>query len=167
MKRSIPMRRSSFKPSRLPFDPVDSEARAEARQQRLAGLLVGVVRKCLPAQILPGVLAVPKEPKPARSEAYRRAVASLSCAHCGVTGYSQHAHENEGKAKGVKLDDRRAMPLCCARPGIEGCHAAYDQYRLLPGGREAHIEAGKLWAAQTRAQINKLGLWPKRLPQLE
>ena len=70
-----------------------------------------------------------------RSEAYRRAVASLPCAHCGIEGYSQHAHENDGKGKGMKVDDRRAMPLCCTRPGIEGCHAAFDGYHLLPGRR--------------------------------
>lgn len=101
---------------------------------------------------------------PARSEAYRRLVAALPCAHCGVVGYSQHAHENENKGKGLKLDDRRAMPLCCERPGMEGCHAQFDQYRLLPGGRAAHIAAGKRWAAQTRQKIFSLGQWPKRLP---
>lgn len=101
-----------------------------------------------------------------RSEAYRRAVASLPCAHCGIEGYSQHAHENgPGKAKGMKVDDRRAMPLCCARPGVEGCHAAFDQYRLVPGGRAAHRAQGQVWAAQTRQQIEKSGRWPSKLPR--
>lgn len=108
--------------------------------------------------------SVPKD-APLRSEKFRRAVASLPCAHCHIAGYSQHAHENEGKGKGVKLDDRRAMPLCCARPGIEGCHAAFDQYRLVPGGRQAHIELGRAMAAQTRRQLNELGLWPAGIPQ--
>lgn len=103
--------------------------------------------------------------EPVRSEAYRRLVAKLPCAHCGIAGYTQHAHENDGKGKGLKVDDRRAMPLCCVRPGIEGCHAAFDQYRLLPGGRAAHIEAGKRWSAETRTTINNLGLWPANLPQ--
>lgn len=101
-----------------------------------------------------------------RSEAYRRAVASLPCAHCGIDGYSQHAHENgPDKAKGMKVDDRRAMPLCCARPGVEGCHAAFDQYRLVPGGRAAHHAQGQVWAAQTRQQIEKSGRWPSKLPR--
>lgn len=100
-----------------------------------------------------------------RSEAYRRAVASLPCAHCGIEGYSQHAHENEGKGKAQKLDDRRAMPLCCDRPGVEGCHTRYDQYRLLPGGREAHRAQGRVWAAQTRQQVEKSGQWPRNLPR--
>ena len=102
---------------------------------------------------------------PVRSEAYRRAVASLPCARCGITGYSQHAHENEGKGKAMKVDDRRAMPLCCARPGIDGCHTRFDQYRLVPGGREAHVALGRELAAQTRRTLNALGLWPAGIPQ--
>ena len=102
---------------------------------------------------------------PLRSEKFRRAVASLPCAHCHIAGYSQHAHENAGKGKGQKVDDRRAMPLCCTRPGIEGCHAAFDNYRLVPGGREAHVALGRSMAAQTRRQLNELGLWPAGIPQ--
>lgn len=101
---------------------------------------------------------------PLRSEAYRRAVAGLACAHCGVHGFSQHAHANEGKGAGLKTDDRTGFPLCCTRPGIEGCHTAFDQYRLLPGGREAHRAAARTWAANTRAEIQRQGLWPARLP---
>ena len=101
---------------------------------------------------------------PLSSEPYRRLVAALPCAHCGIEGYSQHAHENQGKGKGIKLDDRRAMPLCCTRPGIEGCHVAFDQYRLLPGGRDAHREAMRTWGAQTRAMVHSMGLWPQKLP---
>ncbi len=111
----------------------------------------------------------PAEPKdrPLRSEAYRRAVAALPCAHCGIEGFSQHAHENDGKGMGLKVDDRKAMPLCCTRPGYEGCHAAFDQYRLVPGGRDAHSEIGRVFASKTRATIIKSGRWPKNLPFLE
>ena len=42
------------------------------------------------------------------------------------------------------------------RPGIEGCHARFDQYRLLPGGRDAHAAAGERWAARTREVIEPL-----------
>lgn len=111
------------------------------------------------------VLVSTAKDKSLRSEPYRRLVASLPCAFCGVVGYSQHAHENDGKGKGLKVDDRRAMPLCCARPGIEGCHAAFDQYRLVPAGRAAHIELGHEMARQTRDQIREVGLWPAKVPQ--
>ena len=101
---------------------------------------------------------------PVRSEAYRRAVASMPCASCGIEGFSQHAHENDGKGKAQKLDDRRAMPLCCTRLDSEGCHVRFDQYRLLPGGRQAHIDAGRRWARETRQKIAETGNWPAKVP---
>lgn len=162
LKRT-PMARTVFKsrslgPSALMFRDKRLEERA-ARALASAAPRASVIA-CAIACAAP----VPKD-APLHSEKYRRAVASLPCAHCHIAGYSQHAHENEGKGKGVKLDDRRAMPLCCARPGIEGCHAAFDQYRLVPGGRQAHIELGRAMAAQTRRQLNELGLWPAGIPQ--
>ena len=108
--------------------------------------------------------AVPKE-APARSESYRRAVAALPCIHCGIAGHSQHAHANAGKGLGLKTDDRAGFPLCAPRPGIEGCHARFDQYRLLAGGRDGHAAAGERWAAQTRAAVERAGKWPERLPR--
>ena len=106
---------------------------------------------------------IPKD-RPLRSEAFRRVVASLPCAWCGIAGFSQHAHENEGKGARLKVDDRRAMPLCCVRPGIEGCHQRFDQYRLVPGGRQAHIELGRVLSRRTRAQVLDAGLWPVNVP---
>ena len=108
--------------------------------------------------------AVPKE-APARSESYRRAVAALPCIHCGIAGHSQHAHANAGKGLGLKTDDRAGFPLCAPRPGIEGCHARFDQYRLLPGGRDEQAEAGERWAERTRAAVLEAGVWPDRLPR--
>ena len=102
---------------------------------------------------------------PVRSEAYRRIVAAMPCIHCGIAGYSQHAHANAGKGKGIKTDDRMGFPLCAARPGVEGCHAAFDQYQLLPGGRDEHAEAGERWAERTRAAVLEAGVWPNRLPR--
>lgn len=102
---------------------------------------------------------------PLRHEGYRRLVASLPCINCGKAGRSQHAHENAGKGKGLKVDDRRAMPLCADEPGREGCHVKFDGYRLVPGGWEAHTELGRKWSQQTRDVINRAGLWPDDLPQ--
>lgn len=100
-----------------------------------------------------------------RSEPYRRLVAALPCIHCGIEGYSQHAHANEGKGARMKTDDRTGFPLCCTRPGIEGCHADFDQYRLVTGGRDAHRALAREWGAATREQIINSGLWPEKLPQ--
>lgn len=97
-------------------------------------------------------------------EAYRRAVAALPCMWCGICGFSQHAHLNLGKGMGLKTDDRTGFPLCCTRPDIEGCHVAYDQYRLVDGGREAHRDYGLEWGRITRHTIQQRGLWPASLP---
>jgi hypothetical protein len=93
--------------------------------------------------------------EPVRSEAYRRLVAALPCAACGIEGRSQHAHCNDGKAKGMKNCDLDAMPLCADGPGRVGCHSRFDRYELLTGGREAHAEQGRAWAAQTRAMLGR------------
>jgi len=97
-------------------------------------------------------------------EAYRRAVAALPCIWCGISDFSQHAHLNLGKGMGIKTDDRTGFPLCCTRPDIEGCHVAYDQYRLVDGGREAHRDYGLEWGRITRHTILESGQWPQRLP---
>ncbi len=100
-----------------------------------------------------------------RSEPYRRLVAQLPCIWCGICGYSQHAHLNLGKGMGLKTDDRTGFPLCCSRPGIEGCHVAYDQYRLIEGAdSDLHHEYGQEWGRITRHTILTSGLWPKTVP---
>ncbi len=109
------------------------------------------------------VRAIPKT-EPVRSEAYRRLVAALPCIHCGLQGRSQHAHTNAGKAKGMKNDDRDAMPLCADGYGLLGCHSRFDRYTLFPK-REDHRAMGAQWAEQTRRQIETMGLWPKNLPR--
>ena len=175
-----PMKRTGFKRKEpTSFDkPVtpgasvfDIERYATEREQRLAERAERAVASASPSPdnvtmaANDQMFAAPIEKeKPLRSEPYRRLVASLPCIYCGIAGYSQHAHENDGKGKGMKVDDRRAMALCCTRPGIEGCHVAFDQYRLLPGGREAHIEQGLIWAAETRKEIEQSSQWPKKLP---
>lgn len=157
MNRSTPLKRTGFRP-RAPR----REQRDPDRVRAMPAVTPGAFRAPQP------VATTPAEPvtkaAPVRSEAYRRAVASLPCASCGIYGYSQHAHDNEGKGLSLKTDDRTGVPLCCARPGEEGCHTKFDQYRLLPGGREAHREAMRTWGAQTRATVHSLGLWPNNLP---
>ena len=107
--------------------------------------------------------AVEKE-NPLRSEPYRRLVAALPCINCGREKHSQHAHENLGKGKGFKVDDRRAMPLCADDFGLPGCHTRFDKYALFLD-REEHRRMGALWADQTRAQIETMGLWPRNRPR--
>jgi hypothetical protein len=93
-----------------------------------------------------------------RSETYRRLVASLPCVSCGIDGYSQAAHPPP-TGKGIKEDDRECFPLCCARVGNMGCHAAFDQYRLITKARMRAMAAS--WGEKTRAAL--ASVWPKGL----
>ena len=158
------MRRTPFRRARASTTPETEQEREQRLMDKARRAMNSVVPRA--ANMGLGTTAAAPIPKaaPVRSEAYRRAVASLPCIACGIYGYSQHAHGNEGKGMGLKTDDRTGVPLCCARPGEEGCHTKFDQYRLLPGGREAHREAMRTWGAQTRAMVHSLGLWPKALP---
>lgn len=176
MMRRTPMNRGTKGLARTGFrfkpagagEVIDVEIKREQRLQERAARTVAHVRP-RPGVTMASCSLAPAEPiekdNPLRSLAYRKLVAAMPCAHCGVIGYSQHAHENGAdKGKGLKTDDRRGFPLCCTRPGEEGCHVAFDNYRLLPGGREAHRAYGAQKAAETRALVMKSGRWPKRLP---
>ena len=102
-----------------------------------------------------------------RSEAYRRAVASLPCINCGVPGHSQCAHSNSGKGAGIKASDLDSFPLCTVHPGadgrlVQGCHENFDQGALFT--KAARRELEPVWAADTRRRVKAMGLWPARLP---
>ena len=57
-----------------------------------------------------------------RSEAWRRAVASLPCVCCKREGQTQAAHPNHrGKGMSIKAPDCWVVPLC-----VE-CHREFDQ----------------------------------------
>ena len=104
---------------------------------------------------------------PVRSEAYRRAVASLPCINCKVPGYSQCAHSNSGKGASIKASDLDSFPLCTVHPGadgrlVQGCHEKFDQGALFTKAVRRELEP--VWAADTRRKLLALGLWPKVLP---
>ena len=69
-----------------------------------------------------------------RSEAWRRAVASLPCVCCMKDGPSQAAHANHrGKGMAHKASDVFVAPLCPT------CHAEFDQ--------------GKRWSKQEKREL--------------
>lgn len=145
----------------------DRHAARAARQMASARETQGLTaaaRLALVSTDEPACAAIEKD-NAVEHEGYRRLVASLPCMWCGRQGRSNHAHENEGKGKGLKLDDRRAMPLCVDDMGQHGCHTAFDRYSLIDGGRPAHVELGKVMARNTRELIAAAGLWPKNLPR--
>lgn len=85
-----------------------------------------------------------------RSEAWRRAVASLPCACCFREG-TQAAHLNHrGKGMGMKAPDCYTIPLCPA------CHAEFDQGRKWPK-HEKRAMADE-WLIQTILQLASKGL---------
>lgn len=96
------------------------------------------------------------------SEPYRRLVAARPCKNCGRQKRSQAAHVPPS-GKGIKTDDRETFPLCCDGPRYKGCHPKFDQFQLMP--RDQAVKQGKQWAAETRAEIEAAGEWPKKLPR--
>ena len=100
---------------------------------------------------------------PVRSEAYRRAVASLPCKVCGIEGHSQAAHPNTGKGAGLKTDDRLCFPRCADRPGVQGCHPKFDQGAMFDRDSRRLFEID--WGIDTRCTVDNLGLWPANLPR--
>ena len=101
--------------------------------------------------------------EPIRSDAYRRAVASLPCVICGVPGYSQAAHGSAGKGMALKACDVATLfPACADRPGVRGCHSQLDQGALYP--KHIRRELEPVWAADTQRRIHAMGLWPKGVP---
>ena len=140
------LRRTSFK------HPARPERKPMAWPSPISGGRVAVFTEL--------VLASPKE-DPIRSEPYRRLVAMLPCANCGIEDQSQAAHPPP-TGKGIKEDDRMCFPMCCTRPGTLGCHALFDQYKLMPKASMRKFAAD--CAADTRDTIEGNGMWPKNLP---
>lgn len=119
-----------------------------------------LARPCASPRVDETARARPKV-EPVRSEAYRRAVASLSCIRCGIAGHSQAAHPNTGKGAGTKADDRLCFPLCADRPGVRGCHSLFDQGALYTRDQRRALEPE--WARATIGAVISRGLWPAGL----
>ena len=158
--RRVPIKSAEFKP-RTPHH----EARDPDRVRAVPTVTPGAFRAPQP------VATTPAEPvnkdAPVRSEAYRRAVASLPCAICGVPGYSQCAHSNSGKGAGIKASDLDSFPLCTVHPVadgrlVQGCHERFDQGALF--SKLVRRELEPVWIADTQRKIYSMGLWPENLP---
>ena len=88
-----------------------------------------------------------------RSEAYRRLVAALPCAHCGIEGHSQAAHTDMGKGLSLKACDLTCYPAC--GPHWQGASVTPGCHWLIgTSGHYARADRRELegrYAAQTRA----------------
>lgn len=155
MMRRTPLKRTAFKPRVPRREPRDPD-----RVRSVPTVAPDAFRAPEPVATAPA--AQVEKAAPVRSEAYRRLVASLPCAICGVPGYSQAAHANQGKGMGLKACDLTCFPACGPRPGIQGCHAALDQGALFTKAVRRELEP--VWAADTQRRILAMGLWPKGVP---
>ena len=159
--RSTPLKRTSLRPRA----PRSERQRDPDRLRTMPTVTPGAFRAPQPVAIEPAA-PVTKD-APVRSEAYRRAVASLPCINCKVPGYSQCAHSNSGKGAGIKASDLDSFPLCTVHPGadgglVQGCHENFDQGALFTKAVRRELEP--VWAADTRRKLLALGLWPKGVP---
>ena len=161
MKRRTPLARSPFKRKNSTENIQSKAAQSHAQQAPVA--IISIVTK--PTGITPFSAefrgSIPKS-KPVRSEAYRRAVASLPCVICGIAGQSQAAHGSGAgtavcKGMGLKSCDLTCFPACALR-----CHPALDQGALFTKAARHQLEP--VWAADTQRRIHAMGLWPKGVP---
>lgn len=154
LNRSTPMKRTAFKTRTL-----NREARDPDRLRSMPTVAPGAFRAPEPVASAPAARV--EKSAPVRSEAYRRAVASLPCAICKVPGNSQAAHANTGKGMGLKACDLTCFPACGPRPGVPGCHAALDQGALFTKAVRRELEP--VWAADTMRKLWEMGLVPDSL----
>lgn len=153
------MKRSGFK--RKPPAPY-------VKAERIAPVYDRLTVRVNIARFTDEVTAIVKA-APARSEAYRKEVRKLACAHCGTFGFTQFCHSDEGKGMGIKSDDRHGWPGC--GPHLEGhhmtpgCHALIGSTGSMTRDKRRALEAK--YATETRQAIRQSGKWPKGLPHLE
>ena len=154
------MRRTAFKP-RVP----QWAQRDPDRVRSMPTVTPGAFR--VPGPVASAPAARVEKAAPVRSEALRRAVASLPCINCGVPGHSQCAHANTGKGASIKACDLQSFPLCTVHPGpdgtlVQGCHERFDQGALF--SKLVRRELEPAWIADTQRKIYSMGLWPQKLP---
>lgn len=158
MQRKTPMKRTGFKrtsPSKSIRESIHDVKPVEGK------LLTGLTRN--PNYSSPAndpFVAVPKG-ESIQHQGFMRLVRMLPCAHCGIEGYSQFCHSDEGKGAGIKSDCREGWPGCSPRPGVPGCHYLIGTQRIYPKADRRELE--RSMAAATRKKIYDLGLWPKDL----
>jgi len=107
------------------------------------------------------VVQVPKA-RPIQHQSYMDAVRKLPCIRCGITGFTQFCHADEGKGMGLKTDCRLGWPGCGPHDGMPGCHWWVGTSGSMP--REERREFERLAGNATRAAIRFVGLWPATLP---
>lgn len=155
------MRRTPFRRAATSTTPETEQEREQRLMDKARRAMNSVVPRAANMGLSTTAAAPIPKAAPVRSEAYRRAVATLPCAICGVTGHSQAAHANTGKGMAMKACDLTCFPACGPRPGFQGCHAALDQGALFSKAVRRELEP--VWAAYTQRSLLTMGLVPPSL----
>lgn len=108
------------------------------------------------------VVAVPKECVIEEHPAYMTTVRGMACYRCGVAGFTQFCHADEGKGLSIKTDCRRGWPGCGPCGGFPGCHWVIGTSGIFTREfkRAFEAQAGKA----TRAAVHSIRMWPLDLP---
>ena len=146
------MRRSGFKP-KLPARRPAKQIEGYTPRPRPVAVAVAS-----PAQ---AVVSVPKQ-APVQHAGYMAAVRTLPCMRCGVAGFTQFCHADEGKGLALKTDCRLGWPGCGPHGGLPGCHWVIGTSGVL--GKEGRRAFEAAAGAMTRQAIRDAGLWPATLP---
>lgn len=159
--RRTPMKRTPIRRAIPSSQPKPDDCHVERALVATKSVAM-VTRRAVMAPSNDAVFAQPKE-NAIQHEGYMRLVRLLPCAMCGIEGYTQFCHADEGKGEKIKTDCRRGWPGCGPRVGLNGCHHFVGTSGTLE--REAKRKLEAMLGAQTRAKIRSLGLWPASLPQ--
>ena len=160
MKRGAPMKRTAFarKTTAENIPEKVAQSHSQYAQNAIKSISQMKTKTALSAPAFRG--SFPKS-QPVRSEAYRRAVASLPCCICGIAGQSQAAHGSGAgtavcKGMGIKSCDLTCAPFCVPH------HQQFDQGAMFSTTVRHALEP--VWAADTQRRIHAMGKWPKGIP---
>jgi hypothetical protein len=142
----MPLRRTGFQRPQYTPPPPATPRRAERS---------GVIRR-----VTDDVRPAPKE-NIVVCEAYRRLVRAMPCMRCGIVGFTQFCHADEGKGMGLKTDDRRGWPGCGPHGEEPGCHHYVGTSGQLPRQEKRALE--EEYGRRTREILESCGLWPAGL----
>ena len=157
MKRSAPLKRTPWPRRR---DMPVLQALDESRK-----VFASVAHKSTSRAVMVPVAAAPAvavvKHQYVRSKKLLESCREIACQWCGIAdGTVVAAHSNalaHHKGKAIKADDNRVASLC------HRCHSELDQ-----GSHLTKAERVELWTAaheRTVKELNRLGLWPKNVPQ--
>lgn len=157
LKQRTPMKRSAWPRRRdLPL----LQALDESRKVFAPAVVPKPPSRAVMVRCDAQAVAVPKHAY-VRSKKLLEACREIPCQHCGIAdGTVVAAHSNwitHAKGKSIKADDNRVASLC------HRCHGHLDQ-----GSHLSKAERIELWTSaheRTVKELNRLGLWPKGVPQ--